>query len=40
MLAAKNLAAFPQVDIQTITFEDWPADEGQYDLVMSTRVLG
>lgn len=39
MLAAKNLAAFPQVDIQTITFEDWPAAEGQYDLVMSATAF-
>ena len=38
-LAAKNLAAFPQVDIQTTTFEDWLAAAGQYDLVMSATAF-
>ena len=38
-LAAKNLAAFPQVDIQTTTFEDWPVALGQYDLVMSATAF-
>jgi len=39
LLAAKNLAAFPQVNIQNLTFEDWPALEGQYDLVMSATAF-
>jgi SAM-dependent methyltransferase len=39
LLAAKNLAAFPQVSIQTSTFEQWPALEGQYDLVMSATAF-
>ena len=38
-LAAQNLAAFPQVDIQTTTFEDWPVAIGQYDLVMSATAF-
>ncbi len=38
-LAAKNLAAFPQVNIQTTLFEDWPVAEGQYDLVMSATAF-
>ena len=38
-LAAKNLAAFPLVDIQTTTFEDRPAAVGRYDLVMSATAF-
>ncbi len=38
-LAAKNLAAFPLVDIKTTTFEDWPGAAGQYDLVLSATAF-
>lgn len=38
-LAAKNLAAYPQVDIQTTTFEEWPAAANQYDLVLSATAF-
>ena len=38
-IAAKNLAAFPVVDIQTTTFEDWPAAKCQFDLVMSATAF-
>ena len=38
-LAARNLAAFPQVDIRTATFEDWTGAAGQYDLVMSATAF-
>jgi len=38
-LAAKNLAAYPQVDIQTTTFEEWPASANQYDLVLSATAF-
>ena len=38
-LAAKNLAAFPSVDIKTTTFEEWPANAGQYDLVLSATAF-
>jgi len=38
-LAAKNLVAFPQVDVQTITIEDWPVASGHYDLVMSATAF-
>ena len=38
-LAAKNLAAFPLVDIQTTTFEDWAGAASQYDLVMSATAF-
>lgn len=38
-IAAKNLAAFPQADVQSSTFEDWVAAAGQYDLVMSATAF-
>ncbi len=38
-LAAKNLAAFPLVNIQVTTFEDWPIAEGQFDLVISATAF-
>ncbi len=38
-IAARNLAAFPQVNIQTMTFEEWPIAEGQYDLVLSATAF-
>lgn len=38
-LAVKNLASFPQVDIQTTTFEDWTDAAGQYDLVLSATAF-
>ena len=38
-LAANNLAAFPLVDIQRTTFEDWTGAAGQYDLVMSATAF-
>ncbi len=38
-LAAKNLAAFPLVDIQTTSFEDWPVATGQFDLVISATAF-
>ena len=38
-LAARNLAAFPLVDIQTVTFEDWAVAMGQYDLVLSATAF-
>lgn len=38
-LAAKNLAAYPKVDIQTTTFEEWPAGTGRYDLVLSATAF-
>ena len=38
-LAAKNLAAFPQVDIKITTFEDWAGAAGQYDLVLSATAF-
>jgi len=38
-LAAKNLAAFPLVDIQATSFEDWSVAEGQFDLVMSATAF-
>lgn len=38
-LAAKNLAAYPQVDIQTMTFEEWPVNVSQYDLVLSATAF-
>ena len=39
VLAAKNLAEFPQVNIQTTTFEDWAGAARQYDLVMSATAF-
>lgn len=38
-LAAGNLAAFPQVDIQTTTFEDWTGAASQYNLVLSATAF-
>ena len=38
-LAAKNLALYPQVQIQTTTFEEWLAAENQYDLVLSATAF-
>ncbi len=38
-LAARNLAGFPQVEVQTATFEQWPAAEGRYDLVLSATAF-
>ena len=38
-LAVQNLAAFPLVDIQTTTFEEWAGAAGQYDLVLSATAF-
>ena len=38
-LAAQNLAEFPQVEIQTVTFEEWSVAAGQYDLVLSATAF-
>ena len=38
-LAATNLAAFPLVNIQTTTFEDWAGAAAQYDLVLSATAF-
>jgi SAM-dependent methyltransferase len=34
-LAAKNCAAYPDVEIQNLAFEDWPLEENAFDLALS-----
>jgi SAM-dependent methyltransferase len=36
-VAERNLAAFPDVRIERCTFEEWPAGEGGFDLVMAAQ---
>lgn len=38
-IAAENLRPYPNVSIETATFEDWPVQAGAYDLVMSAQAL-
>jgi SAM-dependent methyltransferase len=38
-LAAGKCRRFPQVDIQTISFEDWPAERAAFDLVISATAF-
>ena len=38
-LAARNLAAFPQADVQATTLEEWPDAKNQFDLVMSATAF-
>ncbi len=38
-LAARNLAAFPRVQVITASFEDWPLEEGAFDLAISAEAM-
>lgn len=38
-VAAENLCPYPSVEIQTVTFEDWPLQAAAYDLVMSAQAF-
>jgi SAM-dependent methyltransferase len=38
-IAARNLASFPNVNINAVTFEDWPIHEGSFDMVMSATAF-
>lgn len=38
-LARHNLAAYPQVEIQTGAFEEWPTEEGVFDLVVAATAF-
>lgn len=38
-LAAKKLRAFPTVTIEVVSFEGWPLQPGQFDLVMSATAF-
>jgi SAM-dependent methyltransferase len=37
--ARRNLAAYPNVDVQTSAFEDWPLPDEPFDLVMAATAL-
>ena len=38
-VAAENLRAYPKVAIERTTFEDWPLQAGQFDLVMAAQAF-
>lgn len=38
-VARHNLARFPQVEVVTGAFEDWPVEEGAFDLVISATAF-
>ncbi|MEH2119232.1 class I SAM-dependent DNA methyltransferase [Nostoc sp.] len=38
-VAKKNLAAYPQVEVRNIAFEDWVTEENAFDLVISATAF-
>lgn len=38
-VARRNLAAYPQVEVRTGAFEDWPVEEGAFDLTISATAF-
>ncbi len=38
-VARRKLAAYPRVEVRTGAFEDWPAEEGAFDLVISATAF-
>lgn len=38
-VAQKNLAAYPQVEVRNIAFEDWVTEENAFDLVISATAF-
>lgn len=38
-MARHNLAAFPQVEVRSGAFEDWPVEEGTFDLVIAATTF-
>src|SRR2546423_702505 len=38
-IARKNLAAYPGVKVETITFEEWPVQKGAFDLAISAQAF-
>ena len=38
-LARRGLARFPEVEVQSLTFEAWPLERGAFDLVVSAQAF-
>lgn len=38
-VARRNARAYPQVQVQTVTFEDWLVEEGAFDLALSATAF-